>query len=971
MPVYPRNSSGGVIPLVLVMIASAARAGAQSNAPAPVSVLMPIPLDAPAVLPEADRPEKRSTLLEEVADRAVRGEAWQEWGKGRGLLLKGDEVLVEIRLKQTAMADSVQRLERFGLRRHVQNVPTLLEAWVPAKALTTVAGEPEVLSVNPARIVKSTGTLKPLVGSVTTEGVTASGLDPYHSLGANGSGAIIAVIDGGFQGWAALQTSGDWPPTARLRRFEVSGSTVTDCAVGTCTTFEASLHGAACVEIAYDTAPGATFLVYKTTTVGEWYQALLHASDAALNGTGVADVVSASLGAPLDGIGDGSNCPAIWGTPCGTIAEASEIARSRGTFVVNAAGNARIDHWGGVYTPSSGDANIHTWSGTNAQVNYFGNGSNSAWCIPNGFRVTGELFWDDWTNVNHDYDLELHEFSSSTGWNRRAQSIYAQNGGSGQQPQEYISWTASSNYNACGSGLGVYGFKVIRYSAATNRNLQFFASYDLNYRVPARSLGFPADSANVFAVGALTVSDGTSQAYYSGEGPRLGPGGTLTGATYPKIDGTSFASVSTVSYGASGFAGTSAATPHAAGVAAVLTQLRIEKPVERGSQPAGLQRAMELVAQDGDNDLGTAGQDTVYGWGRLRLRQCSVGAGIVGGWNLVTLPCDRRTENTPAGVFGSQLGTFNTDWGLWRWNPGTSSYQRISSSTEPLNLGEGYWIYRATASPGATMAGLVADRTEAYPRSVTGTSGLGRPHMVGAPRTFSIPWNQVKFFYGGAEHTFSEAYAAGKIRNLMWTWNRGTQQYDVFDGLLGEGATTPGEGMWVRVLEDVEIRFPAEVSGGGGGAPQPQPPVGWTAQLTVTSDAAAARVQFGHRAGAVDGFDHNDAEQLTPPAAAPLRVAFPHLDWKEYAANYVRDYRATKQTDEWMIHVTAAQAGQASLTWSAPAWVVASSILVDESSGKAIPVANLFGRYTMQLTPGTRVLRWRLGARTSAAGAGR
>ncbi len=930
----------------------------------PVSAALPwatVPMPLEALQAPIEEPERGApgAALEQLAQLVASGRPWQTWAAAHGLLVEDEAVLVELRFAAAPAGPEEVALGRLGVRRHVQNVPTLLEAWVPVRALASLQALPGLLALRPARLVRPS-TAAPLAGNVQSEGVTQSGLDPYHALGADGSGTLVAVIDVGFQNWAALQSSGDWPPPSRLRRFEVSGSTVTDCDVGSCTTFGASPHGAANVEIAYDSAPGATFLVYKTTTIGEWYQALLHASDATANGQGVADVISVSLGAPLDGIGDGSACPPIWPAPCGTIAEAATIARSRGSLVVNAAGNGRIQHWGGLYAPSSGNANIHTWSGSNARVNFIGNGSGGAYCIPNGTLLTAELFWDDWTNVNHDYDLYLVEYTGSS-WSVRAQSINGQNGSSGQSPQEYIAWTASTNYPAvCGATSGVYGFYVRRWSAATNRNLQFFGPYDMNYRVPARSLGFPADSPAVLAVGALDVGNPSSQEYYSGEGPQLAPGGGLGSPTNPKLDLMSFARVSTISYGPGGFAGTSAATPHAAGVAAVLTQLRNEKPVERGSQPAGLQRALELAALDGDNDLGAAGHDTVYGYGRLRLRECSVAAGIQAGWNLVALPCDRRGQNTPAGVFGASLGTFNTDWAMWRYNAGAAAYERIWSASAPLQLGEGYWLYRFTTPSPSNYTGLVADRSEAYPRAVTGAPGLGRPHMVGAPRTFSIPWNQVRFYYGGSEKSFAQAYADGVIRNLMWTWNRTTQQYEVFDGLLGEGTIAPGQGFWIRALQDVEVRLPAEVSGGGS-APERRLTVGWMGRLHLTGSTATAHVQLGHRLGAADGFDPHDAEHLPAPSSPPLRLAFPHPDWKDFAGDYLRDVRAPKKRDEWVMVIQAAAPTKATLTWEVPAWVAADSVLVDEAAGKEIPLHLLPHGYELELAAGSRTLRWRLG----------
>ncbi len=69
-------------------------------------------------------------------------------------------------------------------------------------------------------------------------------------------------------------------------------------------------HGDATMELAYDIAPGASYRAYDTLTVGDWYNAILDAahvnSSGVSQGTINANVISASLAAPLDGKGDGS-----------------------------------------------------------------------------------------------------------------------------------------------------------------------------------------------------------------------------------------------------------------------------------------------------------------------------------------------------------------------------------------------------------------------------------------------------------------------------------------------------------------------------------------------------------------------------------------------------------------------------------------------------------------------------------------
>ena len=114
----------------------------------------------------------------------------------------------------------------------------------------------------------------------------------------------------------------------------------------------------------------------------------------------------------------------------------------------------------------------------------------------------------------------------------------------------------------------IFSISVVRYNAPTNRNLQIFTANwgGLWNSTPDRSLGFPADSPDVFASGAVDVTSPGTLEDYSSEGPVLGPGGSQSAPSpaNPKPDGVSVSGVSTVSYGPSGFGGTSSAAPHTA-----------------------------------------------------------------------------------------------------------------------------------------------------------------------------------------------------------------------------------------------------------------------------------------------------------------------------------------------------------------------------------------------------------------------
>lgn len=942
-------------------------AGQAAAADGPVAVrltddelgaLLNAPLDEP---PDGgfEHPKIASVLLEIGEVARVAGD-WRELATRRGLLVDGDRLLLEMRLDHGYGRAAAVFVESLGGRIRHHSVPSLLEVWLPPGAVERAAEHPDVHLVQPARLVQ------PTAGSVTSEGVAVLNVSTgavdhdYHDLGADGSGVTIANIDAGYANYDTLQSSGDWPPTARLRRFEVSGGGITDCDVSACSGYEGSNHGAATMEIVYDLAPGADYLTYATTTVGDWYAALV---DAAGRG---ARVSTASLSAPLDGVGDGSECPPIWTAPCGTIAEAAGIARSQGLLPVNSAANYGTEHWGGTYVDASGYLD---WGG-GGNVNIGGPGGGYVYCYPNGSLMSIDLFWDDWTApVDHDYNLRLYEYrGSAVGWRLRASSTSVQNGGTGQAPQEWIRYVvsgANGSGGTCPAGSAVFGVAVVKVSAATDRNLQVFANDwgGLWYSMGDRSLGFPADSPNVYTVGAVQVGSPVTLEDYSSEGPVLGPGGSQAAPDppNPKPDGVSVARVSTVAYGPTGFAGTSASAPHAAGVAAILTQLRNEKyaaPPTTGN-PDSIHRLLSTFALE--DPTFSAVHATDRGNGLVALRFCDQSVGVVNGeWTMLGLPCNRRDASSVAEVLGDDLDLVGTYWELWDWDASTASYRQLTEDDQ-MRPGVGYWLlYEGDAT--VDIQGLVTDRSEAYPLAVVGAaSALGRPNFLGHPFAFDVAWPEATVFYDDAAHSLQQAFDDGVLRNFLWKPYTATG-YDQWDGLLGEGTLSGFDGFWVKAWQNAELRLPTSLAAEGpvDGRTRFAVPAGWSVRLEATSHDATAVARLGQLTDSEAGWDAHDAELMPSFEAHQFYVVMPHPEWGALAGDYVRDYHPRRRTDSWSFEVRSNRDGKVVLRWEGPKPLLEQSAVVDLETGKVIPAASFGKGYGFEMGAGVRRFLWRV-----------
>jgi hypothetical protein len=264
----------------------------------------------------------------------------------------------------------------------------------------------------------------------------------------------------------------------------------------------------------------------------------------------------------------------------GPVARAVAAVVNKGKIYVSAAGNDANGHYQGFYVNSGDGNNSHLISS-----------GNNSFQIPYSMTVT--LQWSNkFGQSADDYDLCK---STETPAACRPYN-YVQNGN--DKPLEYRNFTCPPDCNI-----------QVRLVSGAAQTIKLYApnTYFSNAqdRVLSNSIfGHPAVTGAI-AAGAVAWDTPNTIESYSSRGPTQILYPTLETRMKPDVVATTDVSVTGVGGFGSPFPGTSASAPHVAGVAALL----------KGAYSS----ASDVVdaLKNGAIDLGTAGDDTIYGAGRV------------------------------------------------------------------------------------------------------------------------------------------------------------------------------------------------------------------------------------------------------------------------------------------------------------------------------------------------------------------
>lgn len=501
----------------------------------PGSITLPPNLPTPT----GDQVKIDSKLLDIAAIYQQQGcPAAEQAARDYGLLNTANEVLLTLVLADQNTAPVEAKITEVG-GRVVASYENVIEMAISLDAVSVAAQNNPVAqlaafsSVQQIKITRRMGVTRPYAPGMTTdilraqmapvvsEGVKVIGADQWHAAGLKGNGVKVGVIDLGFAGYEQLLGQ-ELPATVQARSF----TSTKDITGG------GEVHGTACAEIVHAVAPEAEIFIANIDSTAGMGQATNW-----MISQGVT-IISASFGSQGTTRGDGS----------GVSAKVVDNARAKGVLFVAAAGNEGNEHYASIYTDTDGNG----W-------HEFAPGKEFL-KISVGSALDVRMRWDAWTGTPTNLDLYLF---SADGKQYLDSSRNVQVAGASVDPVETLIFPLDRQFQR-----QTYQLRIRAVGAVSPVKLELFvANSETQLFTPAGSLSTPGDSKGALTVGATNYKN-TQLEDFSSQGP--------TADNRVKPDITAPDRVTTASYTKENpsdpsFPGTSAATPHVAGAAALVS----------------------------------------------------------------------------------------------------------------------------------------------------------------------------------------------------------------------------------------------------------------------------------------------------------------------------------------------------------------------------------------------------------------